>query len=90
MTDAAFTPGSLVRARSREWIVLSGSTPEVLRLRPVTGSEEDVTRIHLALERSPVRPARFPLPLACLEAVLRYQPENNELSCGVELALIAW
>jgi hypothetical protein len=33
---------------------------------------------------------RFPLPLACLEAVVRYRPDSNELSCGVELALIAW
>lgn len=33
---------------------------------------------------------RFPLPLACLEAVVRYQPDGQELSCGVELALIAW
>ena len=64
MSEAAFTPGSLVHARGREWIVLSGSDPEILRLRPVTGSEEDVTRIHLALESAPIRPARFPLPLA--------------------------
>lgn len=57
-----YSPGSLVSARGREWIVLTGSDPETLRVRPVSGSEEDGTLIHLALEAEPVRPARFPRP----------------------------
>jgi superfamily II DNA or RNA helicase len=64
MNEPAFTPGSLVHARGREWIVLSGSDAAVLRLRPVTGSEEDVTRVLVDLEPEPVRPARFPPPQA--------------------------
>ena len=59
---AAYTPGSLVSARGREWIVLSGSTPQTLRVRPVAGSEEDQTVIQVGLELEPVRDARFPLP----------------------------
>jgi superfamily II DNA or RNA helicase len=59
----SYTPGSLVSARGREWIVLAGSDSETLRVRPVTGSEEDGTSIHLALEPEPVRPARFPHPM---------------------------
>ena len=55
-----FSPGTLVTARGREWLVLGGSTPEVLRLRPLTGTEEDEARILLDLE--PVGPARFPPP----------------------------
>jgi hypothetical protein len=52
---AAFSPGSLVRARGREWIVLAGSDRrDVLRVRPISGSEEDQTLIHLALEPEPV------------------------------------
>jgi superfamily II DNA or RNA helicase len=51
-----------VRARGREWIVLSGSDAEVLRVRPVSGSEEDQTFIHLALEATPVADASFPKP----------------------------
>ena len=51
-----------MRARGREWIVLTGSTSDVLRVRPVSGSEEDQTLIHLGLEAEPVREARFPLP----------------------------
>ncbi|MCS6899124.1 MAG: helicase-related protein [Myxococcales bacterium] len=57
-----FSPGSLVRARGREWIVLAHDAPEVLRVRPVSGSEDDQTRIHLALESEPVTEASFPLP----------------------------
>jgi superfamily II DNA or RNA helicase len=59
MTDT-FTPGTLVQARRREWIVLAGSDERVLRLRPTTGSEEDVVRVHTDLE--PVVSARFPAP----------------------------
>lgn len=57
-----WTPGSLVRARGREWIVLSGSDAEVLRVRPISGSEEDQTLIHLGLEFEPVADASFPKP----------------------------
>jgi hypothetical protein len=31
-----FTPGSLVKARGREWIVLPPTEPQLLRLRPLT------------------------------------------------------
>lgn len=57
-----WSPGSLVRARGREWIVLTGSSTDVLRVRPVSGSEADRTLIHLALESDPVRDASFPHP----------------------------
>jgi superfamily II DNA or RNA helicase len=62
MTNVLYSPGSLVSARGREWIVLTGSTTETLRVRPVTGSDEDQTLIYLPLEMEPVREARFPLP----------------------------
>ena len=58
----SYSPGSLVRARGREWIVLTGSDVETLRVRPVSGSEEDHTVIHLALEPEPVAEATFPPP----------------------------
>ncbi|TAK31180.1 MAG: DEAD/DEAH box helicase [Myxococcaceae bacterium] len=62
MTTAQFSPGSLVRARGREWIVLNGSDAEVLRVRPISGSEADQTFLHLGLEVEPVTDATFPLP----------------------------
>lgn len=62
MPPATYTPGSLVHARGRDWIVLSGSDAEILHLRPVSGSEEDHALLHLALEGDSVRDASFPLP----------------------------
>ena len=44
--------------------MLVGSSAETLRVRPVTGSDEDRTLIHLPLEVEPVCEARFPLPSA--------------------------
>lgn len=64
MSDVFYAPGSLVSARGRDWIVLTGSTAETLRVRPATGSDEDQTLIHLPLEVEPVREARFPSPSA--------------------------
>jgi superfamily II DNA or RNA helicase len=62
MSTEMYSPGSLVSARGREWVVLTGSTSDVLRVRPISGSEEDQTLIHVGLESDPVREARFPLP----------------------------
>jgi superfamily II DNA or RNA helicase len=62
MSSVTYSPGSLVRARGREWIVLTGSDGETLRVRPVSGSEEDQTLIHVALEAEPVIEATFPRP----------------------------
>src|SRR3954464_7207821 len=59
---AMFTPGDLVFARGREWVALPSPNEETLCLRPLSGAEADVQIIHPALEREPVRPARFALP----------------------------
>ncbi len=58
----AFTPGDLVRARGREWVVLPSSEPDMLRLRPLSGGEGGVQILCPALERRPVEPASFGLP----------------------------
>jgi superfamily II DNA or RNA helicase len=57
-----FSPGDLVYARGREWVTLPSSDDDTLCLRPLAGAETDVQVIHPALEREPVRPARFALP----------------------------
>ena len=62
MTAPNYSPGSLVRARGREWIVLTGGDAEILRVRPISGSEEDQTLIHVGLEAEPVTEASFPRP----------------------------
>lgn len=60
MNERDLSPGELVWARGREWVVISGG--ETLLLRPLTGSEEDVERIIPALEYEPVAHARFDPP----------------------------
>ena len=54
--------GSLVRARSREWVVLPQDDPEVLRLRPLGGTDADVVGLFLPLEGHDVQPATFAPP----------------------------
>src|SRR5712692_6858102 len=56
----SFPVGSLVRARGREWVVLPESDDDMVILRPLGGTEDEVTGIYLPLE--PVEPARFDLP----------------------------
>jgi hypothetical protein len=59
---AMFAPGDLVYARGREWVALPSPDEDTLCLRPLSGAEADLQLIHPALEREPVRPARFALP----------------------------
>lgn len=40
-----FTVGSLVKARGREWVVLPDSTDDLLVLRPLGGSDDEITGI---------------------------------------------
>lgn len=56
----SYAVGSLVRARGREWVVLPESRENLLMVRPLGGTEDEVTGISLALE--PVQPASFDLP----------------------------
>jgi hypothetical protein len=63
MTVAAtFSPGELVRARGREWIVLSSG--DELRLRPLTGSEDEAETLIPELEPSPSTSPRSHRPAA--------------------------
>jgi superfamily II DNA or RNA helicase len=58
----SFQIGSLVKARGREWVVLPSEDPEVLRVRPLGGTDEDAQGIYLPLERNDVTPAALPPP----------------------------
>ncbi len=58
-----FSPGELVRARGREWVVVeAGATGGALALRPLTGSEADLETILPDLEAEPVSYASFDAP----------------------------
>lgn len=56
----SFAIGSLVKARGREWVVLPGSETELLMVRPLGGTEDEITGLLLPLE--PVESAQFELP----------------------------
>ena len=57
---ATFSPGELVHARGREWIVLT--VGDALRLRPLTGSEQEAETLIPELETDPVTYAAFDPP----------------------------
>ena len=46
----SYAVGSLVRARGREWVVLPETTEDLLMVRPLGGTEDEVTGIYLPLE----------------------------------------
>ena len=58
-------PGSMVRYREREWIVLPSEDQELMLLKPMGGSEEEITAVYLPLNVVPgerPEPASFKLP----------------------------
>ncbi len=55
-----FAPGSLVQARGREWVVLPDSQDDLLVLRPIGGSDSEVTGILSSIEE--ITPAEFQWP----------------------------
>jgi len=59
--DVAYAAGSLVAARGREWVVLPDSDPDMLVLRPLGGSDDDIAALFPELET--VTDARFPAPV---------------------------
>ncbi|WP_131738700.1 helicase-related protein [Actinomadura roseirufa] len=60
MTTATFEVGTLVHTRGREWVVLPGTTPEFLVLRPLGAGDDEIAAVLPALEK--VSTAEFPAP----------------------------
>jgi superfamily II DNA or RNA helicase len=56
----AFSVGALVKARGREWVVLPETRDDFLVVRPLGGTDIEVSGIDTALEQ--VQPASFDLP----------------------------
>lgn len=56
----SYAIGSLVKARGREWVVLPESEDDLLVLRPLGGTDDEIAGILPALEQ--VGPATFALP----------------------------
>ena len=57
-----WTPGGLVRARGRDWVVLPPDEPDVVRLRPVDGSDTEAVGIYLPLEPEALNPSEYQKP----------------------------
>jgi len=59
-----FKAGSLVHARNRDWVVLPSPQQELVLLKPLGGSEEEITGIYLplAFEEDKIESTNFPLP----------------------------
>ncbi|PWG12293.1 helicase [Streptomyces sp. V2] len=55
-----YSAGSLVKARGREWVVLPESKPDLLVLRPLGGSDDDIAAV---LPFETVREASFDPPV---------------------------
>jgi superfamily II DNA or RNA helicase len=56
----SYSPGTLIRARGREWVVLPDSADDLLMARPLGGLDEEITGILPDVE--PVESAAFSLP----------------------------
>ena len=48
--EVTFPPGTLVRARGREWVVLPDGNAEVLMVKPLGGLDEEIVGISSAIE----------------------------------------
>jgi len=61
-----FQPGSLVRLRNREWVVMPSGEDDLLLVKPLGGSDDETTGIYLplALPYEKPEPAVFPPPSA--------------------------
>ncbi|HXF68669.1 MAG TPA: helicase-related protein [Thermoflexus sp.] len=65
-------PGSIVRFRNRDWVLLPSDQSEVVLLRPLTGTSDDVVAVHRCLSEllrytlpsEGISPSQFPLPSA--------------------------
>lgn len=61
---AILSPGSIVTCRSRQWVVLPSDIKDVIRLRPLSGNEDEILGIFDPLELESLAPAQFPNPCA--------------------------
>lgn len=61
------SPGSIVSCRSRQWVVLPSENQDIIRLRPLSGNEDEIAGIYQKLleeKLENIQLATFPLPQA--------------------------
>ncbi|MBU1086180.1 MAG: DEAD/DEAH box helicase [Candidatus Omnitrophica bacterium] len=61
-----YKAGALVRARDRDWIILPSNNPDLVLLKPLGGSDDEITGIYLPLKFTDdkMESTEFPLPTA--------------------------
>ncbi len=59
-----FDIGAMVKARGRDWVVLPGSDKDFLILKPLGGSDAEITGLYAGAGGETVQAASFDLPLA--------------------------
>ena len=59
-----YSPGMLVKARERQWVVLPSESSDLIRLKPLGGTDDEITGIYLPLKfpEDKVSPAQFTPP----------------------------
>lgn len=59
-----YNPGVLVKARNRDWIIQPSADKDLLLLKPLGGSDEEITGIYLPLKfhEDNIEPSSFPSP----------------------------
>ena len=59
-----FKVGSLVRVRNRDWVVLPSNDQDLLLIKPLGGSDEEITGIYLPLKfkEDQIESTDFPFP----------------------------
>jgi hypothetical protein len=63
MTDTLNpVPGSIVSCRDRQWVVLPSENQDIIRLRPLSGNEDEITGVYRQLGLETITSATFPLP----------------------------
>lgn len=84
MNPPQLQTGDLVTARGREWIVMGTPGDGLVRVRPLSGSEEDAITFAPALEAIPMASATFALPTS---AQLDTQDAARLLADALRLSL---
>lgn len=72
-------PGSIVTCRNRQWVVLPAESSDIIRLRPLSGNEDQICGIYRPLGLEEIAGAQFPLP----------QPEAIQDHTAVQLLMDA-
>lgn len=57
-----YNVGSIVKTRNREWVVLPSNNKDLLLLKPLGGSEKEISGIYLPLNVDKIEDATFPYP----------------------------